>query len=437
MLLLISMPSCTPEEDTLVEAGKGVIQMSLNRVQLRAGDLYADEALIQKVRILVFKENGDIEKNQLFTSGEDTFTNPFRLEISTGTKEVYVIANETSGIGASLSAINTQAALNSMLTEAINTKLTLPLLMVGKVSSIAIAAKQLYTQDITLERVAAKIILKFKKETEAEVSITGVALEKNTTRSLLIAAGIVPNQSYWNYILPIENQINLNTIAQSVSGSEVIYVYDNLTGGDKTNATKLVVAALYNGVPTTYHVYLNENVTAMITSGDPSSSIVSPSDHLYSLKRNYAYELTGTIKDIGEFDGLTLETTVLPWEKVSSTILFDWVFKIAPHPTVENSTYLVYQDGISFTFKLTNPIMASWTANLSNPEDFEIVNYQGATGQEVMITIRPKKAPSAVERTTEFYINTQYGATSVEIPLIQGSALIGPDNRVVIKQPAN
>src|SRR5690554_7667707 len=48
------------------------------------------------------------------------------------------------------------------------------------------------------------------------------------------------------------------------------------------------------------------------------SSEITPADHLYSLKRNYHYQLNGTIKGIGEFDGLSLTTNVLPWNVLPS-----------------------------------------------------------------------------------------------------------------------
>lgn len=211
----------------------------------------------------------------------------------------------------------------------------------------------------------------------------------------------------------------------SVSGNENIYVYENLTGGDKTNATGLEIEALYNGAPTKYRVYINEHVPSLVN------------DHPYEIKRNYAYVLTGTIKSMGKIDGLTLTTNVLPWEKVSSEIRFDWDFEIEPYPTPGNKTFTVNSpaDEIQFTFKLTNPIDAVWIANLTNP-DFTITNHRGVTDETVTITIKAKKEQSTAERIAEFYIIANYGGSSTEIPLLNGTTSVGSGNRIVIRQPA-
>lgn len=439
MLVFISMLSCSTE-DTLVEEGQGVVQVSLNGSQLRAGSLYANEDLIEKVRVLVFKDDGTIEKNELFTSGDAAFVNPFRVSISTGTKDVYIVANETSGLTPQLVAVNSLTNFESLLAQPITTVLNLPLLMVGEILSVDIVAKQLYAEDITLKRVAAKIKLQFKKDTSADVRITGVKLLKNTGKTVLVEGGTtISGQNYWDYSFPLGLNLTLTTDYQFISGSETVYVYENLTGGNNENATRLEVDALYNGIQTKYRVFINENVSSPVNSGDPNSSVVDLSDHLYSIKRNYSYVLSGTIQNMGEFDGFSLETNVLPWEKIESEVLYDWVFVMDPRPATANKTYIVnsMSDEITFSFKLTNPLEASWTANLTNPTDFEIINYQGTIDQEVIIKVKARNDQSSSERRTELYINAQYGGNSAEIPLLSGSTLIGTGNRIVIRQPAN
>lgn len=438
MLLFIATPSCT-NEDFPTEKGNGFILVSLNNTQLRAESLFANEDLIEKIRVLVFL-NGDIEKNEVFISGNTNFSNPFQIEVKTGTKEVYVIANETAGLTSALAVISSVSQLKGLLAETINSPLSLPLMMIGNMPSVTVMEGQPNISEITLKRIAAKIQLLFRKETTDNVIIKKVSLFNNTEKSGLIDGAIsIPdaNQNYWSYISATDNMI-LNADATSFPGSEVIYVYENLTGGIIANATQVEVEASYNGVDTKYRVYVNENISSFVNAGNPGSSVSSPNDHLYAIKRNYAYVLTGTITGMGEFDGLNLETNVLPWKKVSSSILYDWILSITPQPTFANHTFTMdASNQISFTFNLTNPIGASWTANLTNEVDFEITSIRsGIANQQVTITIQAKKAPSdAANRETAFYISALLDGNFSELPLISGSSLIGEGNRVKIIQP--
>ena len=136
---------------------------------------------------------------------------------------------------------------------------------------------------------------------------------------------------------------------------------------------------------------------------------------------------------------MTLTTNVLPWDVLQSTISFERIFTISPSPTLANHTYPVDGNGeVKFTFKLTSPIDASWVANLTDITNFELVGaYQGVTDDEVVLTIKAKNDAGEEVRTTEFYINAEYGGNWAELPLLSDSNLIGAGNRVVISQPSN
>lgn len=440
-LLFITVPSCIfdnyPEEE-----GSGIIVVSLDGITSRAaGDpLFTDDAVINTVRVFVFVGNF-MEKNVLFSSGNDQFNNPFVLEVATGEKEVFVIANETSTLTPTLASITTQSQLMEVLADEITAPLAVPLVLTGSKDNVVVEIVEdplRNTADITLTRLAAKINLNFKKDTDAEIKITKVSLLSNTGKSLLWeGSSTISDQTYWGHSIDRSTTpIDLTTTASSL---DAIYVYENLTGGVKTNATRLEIEALYNNIPTKYRVFVNENVSSVVNAGDPTSSETDPDDHLYSIKRNHQYLITGTIKSIGEFDGLTLTTQVLPWNHLSSTVTFDHIYTIDPQPIPDEKTYTVGTDGtVTFTFTLTNPIDASWVANLTNPTDFEFVDaYQGATDDEVNINIKTKNEAGSEERTTEFYINATYGGNWTEIPLLSESDAIGEGNRIIIRQPAN
>jgi hypothetical protein len=115
------------------------------------------------------------------------------------------------------------------------------------------------------------------------------------------------------------------------------------------------------------------------------------------------------------------------------------VYAIDPHPTTAAHTYTLVNsnDDVSFAFKLFNPLGSTWTAQLSNPIDFEFSDADGAvssgiTRTDYTINIKPRNAQGTTERSTEFYITVG----GVEIPLLLGSNLVGVGNRIIITQPA-
>ena len=447
-LCLTVLMSCFHDDalEMCEEKGLIIVNLATDGLNTRAaGDqLFNGDEAITKVRVFVFV--GDLlEVNELFSIGEEKFNNPFILEVATGTKDIYVVANETSGLTTKLSSVLTKSELLDIIAETISDPLSLPLVMTGSQTGVTVDVVEepnRNTADVILTRVAAKISLMFKKDTDADVSITKVSLLNNAGATTIWNNGVLNDgvdNWLWNHNL--STPLALQAVASGIEGQESIYLYENLTNGDKEIATQLEVEALYNGVATKYRVYINENITlpGSGVAGDPSSSVTDPSEHLYSLKRNYHYQLNGTIIDIGEFDGLTLTTNVLPWDVLQSTISFERIFTISPSPTLANHTYPVDGNGeVKFTFKLTSPIDASWVANLTDITNFELVGaYQGVTDDEVVLTIKAKNVAGEEVRTTEFYINAEYGGNWAELPLLSDSNLIGAGNRVVISQPSN
>ena len=450
-LCLTVLMSCFHDDalEMCEEKGLIVVNLAMDGLNTRAaGDqLFTGDEAITKVRIFVF--TGDIlETNQLFISGETQFNNPFVLEVVTGVKDIYVVANESVGLSTQLASVTTMSELKGIMAETISETtgpLSLPLVMTGSQTGVTVDVVEEPTRNtanVILTRIASKISLQFKKDTDADVLITKVSLLNNSGETTIWDNGVLNNGvNNWNWNHNLSTPLSLQTAASGVEGKENIYLYENLTNGDITKATQLEVEALYNSVPTKYRVYINENITIPGSGieGDPNSSVTDPSNHLYSLKRNYHYQLNGTIIDIGEFDGLTLTTNVLPWDVLQSTISFERIFTINPTPTLANHTYTVDSNGeVKFTFKLTSPIEASWVSNLTLLGQFKFIGAnQGLTDEEVEITIKAINPPGDEEQTTEFYINVGYGGNWAEIPLLGDSDFIGVGNRVIIKQPAN
>ncbi len=139
-VLMASLSSCL-SDDLTREEEPGIIVVSLNGMISRAaGDpINTGDEEIKKVRIFVFV--GEVlEKNELFTEGSGNFNNPFVLEVITGTKEVYVVANESATLKPALETTTTKTGLMAVLADQISAPLTLPLLMTGSTVGVAVAA---------------------------------------------------------------------------------------------------------------------------------------------------------------------------------------------------------------------------------------------------------------------------------------------------------
>src|SRR5690554_4385715 len=260
-LCLTVLMSCFHDDalEMCEEKGLIVVNLAMDGLNTRAaGDqLFTGDEAITKVRIFVF--TGDIlETNQLFISGETQFNNPFVLEVATGTKDIYVVANETSGLTTKLSSVLTKSELLDIIAETISDPLSLPLVMTGSQTGVTVDVVEepnRNTANVILTRVAAKISLQFKKDTDADVLIIKVSLLNNSGETTIWDNGVLNNGvNNWNWNHNLSTPLILGSTPSGIEGQENIYLYENLTNGDKTKATQLEVEALYNGVPTKYRV---------------------------------------------------------------------------------------------------------------------------------------------------------------------------------------
>lgn len=443
LLLSIGFDSCI--KDSGID-GCACVVTSLSNVKMRGGVLFDEgDAAIEKVRILVFHNtvNGEIERNRLYISGEEGFTNPFSLcGIYTGTKDVYLVANEPDNLTPALTGITKKSELLATLAPSINNPLSAPLMMTGYAEDQTIATGITTSVNIALTRVAAKISLKFKKDTDAEVKITKVSLLSNAKQATLFpappATGVVPQQFWeWSHTLPAAQV--LTATATAISGQDTIYLYENLMADatDKTDATQLEMEALYDNIPVKYRVYLNEQVNDpedpgyTPTPGYPYISEVDVTDHLYKIKRNYHYKFTGTIKGMGEIDGLLLQVKVLPWELIETEQLFEEqpvsIVTTPQFTSVDDNKTSIPQP-LMFNFTLTGgPEGATWEATLDNGLEFgfeDVTQTYGVIGIQKTITIKPLKPfDELITRTTHFYITVTNPANGEKqkIKLVSGS----------------
>jgi len=328
LLMLTVLGSCQLHEltDDCDKKGLLVLHLGVDGMTTRASSLFTGDEEIVKYRVFVFA-NGFLEINQVFSTDDVEFNNFALIEVAVGMKEIYVVANETAEMASSLGAVTAKDGLISILANQITSPspspLSLPLVMAGKSDGDVEVVEQPDTENpnsvtITLTRIASKISLRFLKDTNLPVAITKVSLIKNTVKTTIWENGTLSEtQSYWdwNHTLPVA--LTLTETPASIPDQGSIYLYENLGNSvsNKENATQLEVEALFDGIQTKYRVYINEDIDSPGTGipGEPNSSVVDVNDHFYNLKRNYHYQLTGTISGIGDYTSISVKVKILPW----------------------------------------------------------------------------------------------------------------------------
>ena len=330
-LFLTALSSCQFDElaEDCEEKGLIILNLGVDGMSTRAaGDqLFAGDEAITKVRIFVFVGDA-LEVNRLYSIGESQFNNPFVLEVATGLKDIYVVANESGTLETSLASVSSKSGLLDLMADEISSPLSIPLLMTGSIEEIEVVENPTSEQnnpEITLTRAAAKISMQFNKAEGLtdNIKITKVSLLSNAYSSTLFPAATEPTDptfdtdTYWDLAMSFSTPIDVTTSTPEVADLKNIYLYENLgnSAGNKAVATQLEIEALYNNIETKYRVYINEDIVnpTVVTPGNPNSSVVDIKDHYYNIKRNYHYELTGTISGLGEYTTISVKVKILPW----------------------------------------------------------------------------------------------------------------------------
>ncbi|WP_333615895.1 fimbrial protein [Bacteroides pyogenes] len=429
--------ACNNDDPSGDKGEPAVISLSMNNIQTRGGDLYAGEELITQIRVYVFRGNY-VDEMQVFSSGQEEFQNPFRIQTTTGPKTIYVVANEPAALTAALDGVTTLNALKGLITPAVSIPMEQPFTMTGyKPVDIAVVPGTPASVTIDLTRLVAKLTLKIKKGPHPEsngipIVLKGVRLYRATAKAALWEGENVPGQTYWNH-----NDTEADGFAVTAGGTDVwggsrkpVYVYENIGSVSDTlnRAAYIVIDALYNNVNARYRAYINdENSDA--------------DDHNYSLKRNHHYMLTATVNSIGEdYDGLLLQCKTIPWDLVESEQSFEDEnpeINVIPEFTTVEGNVTSIENNLTFDFTLTaGPEGATWKASLDNGLEFgfgDITQTYGGIGETKTITIKPLKPYNpAVTRTTHFYITVTNPAngTAERIKLVNGQ----PDTQILITQ---
>lgn len=436
VLLLATLLSCSKDRneypDEIAE-----VRLTVPAVTMRGGVLFTEQdEKVAKVRVLIFNAGGGIDAQKLFIANTDEFANPFHMEAHVGNKNVYVIANEPDALKTQLDLVVFESDLMALTLPEVGATIAAPLTMVGEVKNITLVANTANQTMVALNRVVAKITLDLKQDTDENVQlkITKATIDRLPKQSTLFPKTPFALGQSWIYTKSQELLLTNKAIDFApYIADNTLYVYENIGSvADTLNrAPRLTVTALFNGIETTYHAYVNDETS---TIGGANA------DHHFSLRRNHHYKLEGTITKLGNFSALLLNTKVLPWEveTLQKDFLEPKILEIVPQPALPTN-YTSVAVPLVFDVKIKATEGKRWRATVTNSLEFEVVHdgtfvsegdANGVTTYRVKVI--PRKPASTKLRTTELY----FVVDNQEI-VLPGSTPTDRTTRIHITQKAN
>lgn len=404
-LLLTALSGCRRSElkETLEPA---TVQLSIPSMTLRSGELLVEDLPVQTIRILVFNQAGgalDVQKS--FSNPTDDLSDWLRVEAHEGAKEIYVVANESPVMSIALNkVVFKQDLLRIAIPDEDPSSATepKPILMIGQ-GTATLFKDQNVKAEINLTKTRAKITLDLLQKTKADdqVIIRSVSISRLPKASMLLTPASYHLGETWIYS-KAEKVTLVNNATTTYIPDKELYTYESLDSDTAGHAPILTVEALYNGVPTTYTAYVNDET--------------SDADHHYALHRNHHYQLTGTITKIGAHNALLLTTRVLPWEveTIDEQLENPKIVSLSPDPT---ATYYVTDTEVAeFKVKISSSTDPSkWRATLTNALDFRFDITGGAVREgladgntEYTVRVIATKPAGASLRCTQLLFTSEY-----------------------------
>lgn len=403
-LFLTVLSGCKRSElrETLEPA---TVQLSIPTMTLRGGELLVEDLPVQTIRILVFnKAGGALDAQQSFSTPTN-LSDWLRVEAHEGAKEIYVIANESPDMNDALNKIVFKQDLLRMAipeTDPSSVTKPKPIVMIGQ-GTATLTKEQTTKTEIALIRSRAKITLDLKQETatDDEIIIRSVSISRLPKTSMLLTPASYHLGDTWIYSNAGEITL-VNNATTTYIPDKTLYTYESLDSDTAGHAPILTIEALYNGVPTTYTAYVNDET--------------SDADHHYALQRNCHYQLTGTITKIGVHNALLLKTEVLPWNVETSEKKLE-VPKIVSLSSDPTATYYVTDtEAAEFKVKISSSSDPSkWRATLTNALDFRFDITGGAVREgladgttEYTIRVIATKPAGVNQRCTQLLFTSEY-----------------------------
>lgn len=403
-LLLTALSGCRRSElkETLEPA---TVQLSIPTMTLRSGELLVEDLPVQTIRILVFNQAGGALDVQKSFSNPTDLNDWLRVEAHEGAKEIYVIANESPVMSIALNkVVFKQDLLRIAIPDEDPSSATepTPILMIGQ-GTATLFKDQNVKAVINLTKTRAKITLDLKQETatDDQVIIRRVSISRLPKASMLLTPASYHLGDTWIYTKDGDATL-VNNATTTYIPDKTLYTYESLDSDTTGHAPILTVEALYNGVPTTYTAYVNDET--------------SVADHHYALHRNHHYQLTGTITKIGAHNALLLTTQVLPWEveTIDEQLENPKIVSLSPDPTA--TYYVTDTRAVEFKVKISSSSDPSkWRATLTNALDFRFDITGGAVREgladgttEYTVRVIATKPAGASLRCTQLLFTSEY-----------------------------
>lgn len=477
---LLALPGCRDEEAVQTSEGTRTVTVNLGIAMSRATEDkdIGDGSTPKDMKVWIFDQNNSLvdyyEIDNPTFSGSDalgelvnTHEHVFELDNSITELNFYAVLNSKSGTGLSLTESSSVTGIqNATFTGLQNVTGDNQVPVYGTVTVNVSDHKNSYPVTIETERAVSKLELFFTKESEsAYLKINNIKLEQ------------IPNKGYINgELTPAPTDITYNGKEENILSSEAIIekslsgdiALGNFSTYEKTNFDKLTLTTTYllenvkGGTwsdtdkdytypydPTSQTGVTDETtrykmtVTYQTTDGGESKEQVV---YLPAMKRNEWNKIFARVKG----GALYLSCTVQDWEDGGSIdISYAGTYdgELTPistarvsEPENDPAYAVVYGGGVdipalSFTFKITQPIGATWTANLTNGSQFVLEGdasgiVVGEEDNEFTFIVRPNQEFSVDDiRETELYITvTTINGEHPEDQIENGEQIINPDN---------
>lgn len=478
---LLALPGCRDEEAVQTSEGTRTVTVNLGIAMSRVteGSSIGDGSTPKDMKVWIFNQDNtelvdyyEIE-NPTFSGSDalgelvNTHEHIFELDNSITELNFYAVLNSESGTGLSLTESSSVTGIqNATFTGLQNVTGDNQVPIYGTATVNVSDHKNSYPVTIETERAVSKLELFFTKESEsAYLKINNIKLEQ------------IPNKGYINgKLTPAPTDITYNGKEENILSSEAIIekslsgdiALGNFSTYEKTNFDKLTLTTTYllenvkGGTwsdtdkdytypydPTSQTGVTDETtrykmtVTYQTTDGGESKEQVV---YLPAMKRNEWNKIFARVKG----GALYLSCTVQDWEDGGSIdISYAGTYdgELTPistarvsEPENDPAYAVVYGGGVdisalSFTFKITQPVGATWTANLTNGNQFVLEGNASGTvvgeeDNEFTFIVRPNQEFSVDDiRETELYITvTTINGEHPEDQIENGEQIINPDN---------
>lgn len=481
---LLALPGCRDEEAVQISEGTRTVTVNLGIAMSRVtkGSSVGDGSTPKDMKVWIFNQDNtelvdyyEIE-NPTFSGSDalgelvNTHERIFELDNSITELNFYVVLNSVSGTGINLSKSSSVNDIQNATFTALNEvegDNQVPIYGEAKLEDVSVQKKS-YSVTIETTRAVSKLEMFFTKSSEsAYLKINNIKLEQIPDKGY-INDELIPTDI--NYNEAVENILS-TAIEISKSLSEDITL-GNFSTYEETNFDKLTL-----NTP-----YLLENVNGGAWSGtesDTNQDYIYPYDpadqsgaidettrykmtvsyqttnggdekeqvvHLPAMRRNEWNKIFARVKG----GALYLSCTVQDWEDGGSIdISYAGTYdgELTPistarvsEPENDPAYAVVYGGGVdisalSFTFKITQPVGATWTANLTNGNQFVLEGNASGTvvgeeDNEFTFIVRPNQEFSVDDiRETELYITvTTINGEHPEDQIENGEQIINPDN---------